>query len=304
MEVFSPSRIQTILDQTAKATGLDKSRNGRYTTHCFRRGGAQHRFMFASEKWSLKAVKWWGGWSEGEGTGTIMRYLLDEYIRYESGFGDMFNPERSDSRHSVFMGEADSKPVTQRAVNNLQLAVQKEIGEVRRDVTNLGSTMSRILQLLEQQAAQQPQLAASDTPQPVLQPVLQPTSVVQAVPVPVPADPADPADPASDEFGASTAPAAPKIPTARTWKGVLDQWYNGDVRKGLIIPLSKWTLRMRATSPSIYSQRKLIAKEWEYLGRNDKNMEDCHGKALKSIRALIDSIRDRNVEREEEDEKA
>jgi hypothetical protein len=57
--------------------------------------------MFAKEKWSLKAMKWWGGWTEGEGTGTIMRYLLDEYNRYELGFSDMLSPVRQDSRHAV-----------------------------------------------------------------------------------------------------------------------------------------------------------------------------------------------------------
>ncbi|KAF9940242.1 hypothetical protein BGZ65_007656 [Modicella reniformis] len=102
-EAFSTTRIQALLDKYTGATGLLSGRNGRYTTHCFRRGGAQHRFMVASEKWSLKAVKWWGGWSEGEGSGTIMRYLLDDITRYESGFGDMLSPERSDHRHSVFI---------------------------------------------------------------------------------------------------------------------------------------------------------------------------------------------------------
>ncbi|KAK3824517.1 MAG: hypothetical protein J3R72DRAFT_501221 [Linnemannia gamsii] len=78
--------------------------------------GAQFRFMFAKEKWSLKAVKWWGGWTEGEGTGTIMRYLLEECTRYEYGFSDMMSPTRQDSRHAVFMGETDTPgtaPLTQ-----------------------------------------------------------------------------------------------------------------------------------------------------------------------------------------------
>jgi hypothetical protein len=65
-EPLSQTRVQALLDQFASDSGLLDGRNGRYTTHCFRRGGAQYRFMFAKEKWSLKAVKWWGGWSEGE----------------------------------------------------------------------------------------------------------------------------------------------------------------------------------------------------------------------------------------------
>ena len=42
--------------------------NGRFTTHCYRRGGAQYRFMFApmGKRWSLAKVRWWGGWAENE----------------------------------------------------------------------------------------------------------------------------------------------------------------------------------------------------------------------------------------------
>ncbi|KAF9971837.1 hypothetical protein BGZ75_001744, partial [Mortierella antarctica] len=107
-EQLSPTRVQTLLDQFSGDADLLNGRNGRFTTHCFRRGGAQYRFMFAKEKWSLKALKWWGGWSEGERVGTIMRYLLDEFNRYETGFSDMLSPLRQDSRHAVFMGDTDT----------------------------------------------------------------------------------------------------------------------------------------------------------------------------------------------------
>ncbi|KAF9147850.1 hypothetical protein BGX20_006529, partial [Mortierella sp. AD010] len=59
--------------------------------------------MFAKDKWSLKALKWWGGWSEREGSSMIMRYLLEEVTRYETGFGDMLSPIRNDARHTNFM---------------------------------------------------------------------------------------------------------------------------------------------------------------------------------------------------------
>lgn len=61
-----------------------------------------------------------GGWSEGDGTGTIMRYLFDEYTRYEMSFSDMLAPSRRDSRHTVFMGETDtpgSAPVSLQALS-------------------------------------------------------------------------------------------------------------------------------------------------------------------------------------------
>lgn len=41
---------------------------GNFSTHCFRRGGAQYWFMFApvGQRWTLAKVRWWGGWAEGE----------------------------------------------------------------------------------------------------------------------------------------------------------------------------------------------------------------------------------------------
>ena len=48
--------------------------SGKYSTHCFRRGGAQYRFMSAplGERWSLQCVRFWGRWAEGEQVGTLL----------------------------------------------------------------------------------------------------------------------------------------------------------------------------------------------------------------------------------------
>ncbi|KAJ7850505.1 hypothetical protein B0H14DRAFT_2355646 [Mycena olivaceomarginata] len=60
---------------TEFATGADLPRaNGTFSTHCFRRGGAQYRFMFAvvGRRWTLRQVRWWGGWAEGEHIGVLL----------------------------------------------------------------------------------------------------------------------------------------------------------------------------------------------------------------------------------------
>jgi hypothetical protein len=56
--------VQNVITRFASAAGLTKS----YTTHCFRRGGAQYRFMYApiGKRWSLSKIRWWGGWAIGE----------------------------------------------------------------------------------------------------------------------------------------------------------------------------------------------------------------------------------------------
>ncbi|KAJ6486281.1 hypothetical protein DFH09DRAFT_1291609 [Mycena vulgaris] len=82
-ECISRSGFETLMELIVEKSDVMKGRNGKFTTHCFRRGGAQYRFLWAERKWSLKAVKWWGGWSSNENVGTLMRYLLDELMAYE-----------------------------------------------------------------------------------------------------------------------------------------------------------------------------------------------------------------------------
>lgn len=69
--------IERLLEMVTAGSGVMEGRNGKFTTHCFRRGGAQYRFMWAEQKWSLKAVKWWGGWSSNENvSGRLMSYSI------------------------------------------------------------------------------------------------------------------------------------------------------------------------------------------------------------------------------------
>lgn len=56
---------------------------------------------------------------------------------------------------------------------------------------------------------------------------------------------------------------------------------------------------MCKTDPTRYSQRKQIAKEFVYLGRNESNMKDVHGKAVDLIRTLLVSIHKKKCERKQ-----
>jgi len=86
---ISRTAFETLLENIVSDSGVLEGRNGKFTTHCFQRSGCQYRFMWAPVKWSLKAVKWWGGWSSNDNIGTIMRYLLDELMTFEESFGDI-----------------------------------------------------------------------------------------------------------------------------------------------------------------------------------------------------------------------
>ncbi|KAF9086002.1 hypothetical protein BGX27_003290 [Mortierella sp. AM989] len=91
--------------------------------------------------------------------------------------------------------------------------------------------------------------------------------------------------------------AAPRIPDIITWKDAVQQWESGDIEKGLSVPLKLRTPRMRKTEPSRYSQRKLIAMEFNLLHKSDKNMRDIHGGAVDLVSNLITSIRFHKRER-------
>lgn len=60
--------------------------------------------MWVEKPWSLKAVKWWGGWSSNDSVGTVMRYLLDELTAYEDDYGDLLMPDRTVNRRETLMG--------------------------------------------------------------------------------------------------------------------------------------------------------------------------------------------------------
>lgn len=67
---ISADDIQKLINEFATKSGLydNMASDYRFTTHCFRRGGAQYWFMYApeSERWTLSIIRWWGGWAEGE----------------------------------------------------------------------------------------------------------------------------------------------------------------------------------------------------------------------------------------------
>ncbi|KAK7016148.1 hypothetical protein R3P38DRAFT_3400390 [Favolaschia claudopus] len=98
-EHISHDDVQKWITEFAAGADLPRA-NGTFSTHCFRRGGAQYRFMFAP-------VRWWGGWAEGEHRDTLIKYLLDELNTYEDDYSGMLLPTKPDTDKS-FLGEATS----------------------------------------------------------------------------------------------------------------------------------------------------------------------------------------------------
>ncbi|KAF8325292.1 hypothetical protein F5887DRAFT_1085601 [Amanita rubescens] len=99
---MSYKKAQAQITAFAEESGLHKH----FTTHCFRRGGAQYRFMYAppGDRWCLNMIRWWGGWAENEQTDTLIRYLVNSLQAQENSYDDALNPLRNDPTKS-FMGE-------------------------------------------------------------------------------------------------------------------------------------------------------------------------------------------------------
>lgn len=67
-EHISHDTVQKMIDTAVDGAGIPRPNGGTFSTHCFRRGGAQYRFMYAppAERWTLARIKWWGGWAANE----------------------------------------------------------------------------------------------------------------------------------------------------------------------------------------------------------------------------------------------
>ncbi|KAJ6506544.1 hypothetical protein C8R45DRAFT_922728 [Mycena sanguinolenta] len=202
-EPTSRSAFETLLDEVVDKSNVLQGRNGKFTTHCFRRGGAQYRFLWADRKWSLKAVKWWGELMQIK-IGTLMRYLLDELMAYEEGFSDIMMDDRTIDRHETFMGEDETVPISKADLLKFE---EKVLTKIQGLVA--GDTVGH-----------------SDPIDPPSPPARKPsaTSSPPSDPAPVP------------EY----VPRPSRIPETNTLDDALAYWERGEPEKGLDVPLKDW----------------------------------------------------------------
>ncbi|KAJ7456105.1 hypothetical protein FB451DRAFT_1564714 [Mycena latifolia] len=219
-ECTSRSGFENLMEDIVERSGVMKGRNGKFTTHCFRRGGAQYRFLWADRKWSLKAVKWWGGWSSNENIGTLMRYLLDELMAYEEGFSDIMMDDRIIDRHETFMGEDLTAPLLKVDLVKFEESILTKIQGL---LILSGSPSPVRAPTVSLPLPQQPQ-AEPSTPQTLATPVQLP-----------------PSPPSLPGLG----PA--RIPETKTLDDALQYWERGSPQKGLNVPLKDWSTLFRST---------------------------------------------------------
>ncbi|KAJ7585443.1 hypothetical protein C8J56DRAFT_1087359, partial [Mycena floridula] len=228
----------------------------RFTTHCFRRGGAQYRFMHApiGERWTLARIRWWGGWAKNEHRDTLIRYLLDELYNYEETHSDALCPVKHDASTSHNGEGSDSRPLT--------LADSRVLFQAQAQQIMGCFTSSNYWQRM---ASKEPNHCGSSGSQlhssiPVLV-ASSPFPRYSFAPVPV-----------SAHSSISPPPPPPVqrlvIPNVAkgndAWRQVVKDWEFADPSRSLMIPLRDWTTEDLRSSKQgqKHNNRRLVATEF------------------------------------------
>ncbi|KAJ7500182.1 hypothetical protein B0H11DRAFT_2155556 [Mycena galericulata] len=278
--------IQDLITEFTKGAGLSKI----YTTHCFRRGGAQYRFMFAPLG---------KRWAAGEQVDTLMRYLMDSLQSYETGQGDALCPIPKEAEKS-FMGEhLLVKPVVTEEFRLVTSQILKKLGDI-----NLGNNSQAINPSVV--AGSQPSdsipasgciPAAPSSSRGVI--TLGDSHPSSTHPVENDTAPQEQSPPLGKRVSIIPGVFIPDLKKGDfAWRDAVRQWEEGVPDKN-VTPLRDWpkewyTDGMRLVTGAKRSQRKLIAEEYYRLGSNDQTFIDTYPEASRRIGSIIKAIQESN----------
>lgn len=311
-KLLSVTQLSTLMNKYANDAGLMDHRYTRFDTHCFRRGGAQHQFVHAQDKWPFQAVRWWGGWSEREPAERVLEYLLDD-SQYETSFGDMMSPHRFKTRgHTGSTRHNLEVQAMREVVQSMDLRhtaalsrIEKENQDLRRQIAKLESA---ITQKLDKAVHALTSRVAVDTHHPKSRQSLLPElSRQQSQHKEQPLKEQQPKQrrhkqqarrppspqQESDEERSESETENSYIPPFVHWREAIQQWDVGDPKNGITVPLRDWDLAMRRGQKRYYDC-KLVAQEFEYHGRNEDKMRQLYGDSSNGgIKKLLTAIRSR-----------
>ncbi|CEH14089.1 Integrase-like, catalytic core [Ceraceosorus bombacis] len=307
-ETMGSNEINALLDELADIEGLADLHAGRFTSHCFRRGGAQDAVIYATnygeQRKSLKAAQWWGGWSPSEHNETIIKYLMDEVRQGEHYCGDMEDTANTDNRALYFAGGATTQ-------------YSQDVQAIHQQIAQLNETLAQQTQALQRLAS---------TPQPLPYPLELtlhlPGSAAQPVHIAVPPFPVLPQPPLVTHASApgsamptswpqqpTAAPALAcngvphlastgkplpmRIPQANSVEDVVQQWEIGDPSIGFL-PLRSWTSAMRCKGTGgnamVFSLRKKIYQAYTKRGKSLRAFYQAYGGSKGMLKDYIRAI--------------
>jgi hypothetical protein len=165
---ISHDTVQKWINESMAGAGI----RGNFSTHCFRRGGAQYWFMFApvGQRWTLAKVRWWGGWAEGEQVclsvsqhslhcsvfshpfdfqrDTLIRYLLDELHAYETDYSDALAPISRGADTSLAGEHALVGPASTEELRS----VAADVSYLRNDIGSVNNSLRLLTNVVAQAA--------------------------------------------------------------------------------------------------------------------------------------------------------
>ncbi|KAG0692192.1 hypothetical protein DFH29DRAFT_818041 [Suillus ampliporus] len=306
----------------------------RYTSHCVRRGGARYRFLFAplGERWSLTTIRWWGAWAEGESVDTLIHYLLDELTRYEKNHRDALCPIPREANRSFNGDHILMAPVTAAETRELKMAFDRQLdflsGKVEAVLdkltvsTSVSPSPPSSLTLLPSQSLSPSlhQYATTLTPlsvNPLVHspldgtgpPLLSSTPPSTHLPVTSPSlPPIPPIAPSNCKQRATAGKAAPLprigIPdlprSPDAWHAAIKQWedpaasISGKALKDW--PEDWYSGVMRTITGVKRNIWKVIALEFERLGRDESAFLESYPEASRGAKPLFDVIQRKHEE--------
>ncbi|KAF9489984.1 hypothetical protein BDN71DRAFT_1435024 [Pleurotus eryngii] len=286
-EPLSRAGFESIMEQIVDNSGIMIGRNGKFTTHCFRRGGAQYHFMWAEHKWSLKAVKWWGGWSSGEEVNTIMRYLLDgpfvteDQREYPDRMLTEQTPRRSKGRYSPCGTPQVLQPLPSlfQQLQSAQEAIPQTPQRIQAGYfpyeppTQLQPLLSLFphLELDQDDVANAPMemLAPQRSAADICDTYIQPTPPFHAI--------------------------TPRIPKTSTMDDVIKYWTKGHPPQGLPGPLCDWPEQFErkawASEAVKFSQIKILYEEYMRLGGSKEAFDKEYPNLWTRYTVLLKAVR-------------
>ncbi|KAF6755019.1 hypothetical protein DFP72DRAFT_812044 [Ephemerocybe angulata] len=305
--------VQNLLQEFVSGAGLNKV----LTTHCFRRGGAQYRFMYApvTERWSLNAIQWWGGWAVGEGVDVLLKYLVNSLHTIENTYRSALDPDR---RPLADVGSnRPCEPVSQENILNLKACLTKKMEEL-----NLVVSQKAEAPRAPTGAATAHPITSEQSPLPFEAGVSifrahahfsSTGTVAQSEPVYAPHATYAPHTTTTTVTAISNLVHHQRRPRSRpqaipgvfipnltagsgAWREAVKQWEEGGVD---LVPLRDWPPAwysgdMRTAFGTKRGDRKTVAEEYERLKRDDEAFIRLYPEAEKGFRALLTAIQTRS----------
>ncbi|KAF9242145.1 hypothetical protein BU15DRAFT_44465 [Melanogaster broomeanus] len=289
-ELLSHDTVQKWINEATSGAGIP----GSFSTHCFRRGGAQYRFMFSpvGQRWSLAKVRWWGGWAEQENRDTLIRYLLDELHTYETDYSDALAPVPREVNESL-LGEATLvEPMSTEELRDVHTSITTDVRGLRIDLDHVAGArplMPLTIKIPPRrvQVAAPAVVLASSVPSPLSSSDLAPVSPgMTSGPARTNGVPGGKTRRIRSSHSTPTPgvliPHIPVLcsdgtrrPRADSWRDIVQHWVTGAPELGLHTPLKdwprKWTQGENRLFAVKYHERATIALEFLNTYESDED---------------------------------